>query len=700
MEPARGVFEAVRAFPSSSHMGCGNFIRMKTGSQTVRIMKHYTSGAILWGLFLSVFLATRAEAQLQTIDVRDHARLLRIIGCDEGDRCGVALDVADVNMDGQDDLLVASDYAQDASRDYLGGRVDLFYSQSLDGLGVIDLYTPQPKPDLTFWGDSEDARFGLQIQHGDFDGNGTTDLALAAPYYEIDGEEETGRIYLFFNESIQAPTQSIKMPASAVLIDGAAENERTGFKMVAADFDQDGADDLALGAPGSEKSGYSFSGTIYVVHGREHAAWTSASTLDLAKATQDATAAANIQVRAFLGLREEDRLGESLAAGDINGNGFPDLFMGADHQDFVPHPNQTFLDNGAVHMIQGNNIFSSYAPVNLASQPANILFQGRTEYDLYGDNIHLFNWDGDTGGNGNLGTQDLWISAPYAEPTPTTETDDDRGLLSMIPGSLTFMGDHMGETLTYPALVSPLIVGPTDEEDNETLFAGELSFGDVTGDSTPELIASASLYDGDNGNRSGMVYVLDKREVDASDVNHPLETGKSSRTIRIEGEDNNEHFGLRTRILHLPSGNRLVVAAPQASSEDRDSPGVVYILDVPSLVFPVNNNPTPTYVPTVTQTPTNTHTPTHTKTITQTPTPTLSWTETSTPTPTITPTGDTPTPTPTRTPDRSFDLNTDNLIDYHDLILYSSRWMAGGKDEDLRNAQNLMRMLHQLLPTP
>ncbi len=670
-------------------------------------MKSSTYGIRLWALALAMVMTTSAEAQSQIVDTGDYARMLRIIGSDESDRCGFGLDVVDLDQDGLEDLLVASDQALDNSRDYRGGRVDLFYSQTLNILGTIDLYTPQPKPDLTFYGNSENALFGLQIQHGDYDGNGITDLVLAAPYYELDGQETTGQIYLFFGESIQPSTSSINIPGPAIVINGAEEGEQAGFKMATADFDQDGRDDLVIGAPGSGKSGADSSGSVYVVHGRSRSEWSARPTLDLVMATQDIYSAAEIDVHTFFGMREDDRLGESLAAGDINGDGTPELYMGADHQDYVPSPKLTYLDVGAVHMIPGSKVFASSSPVHLSTQSTSIMFQGRSEFDLYGDNIRLFNWDGDTGGAGNLGTQDLWISAPFAEPTPTTEIDDDRGLLTMISGSFSFL-QNIESPLQYPAQVSRLLVGPRDS-DNETLFAGDMDFGDVSGDTTPELVVCASQYDGLDGDRTGAVFVFDKKAVDEGAVTAPLETEKATGTIKIEGEYQYDRFGMRARILHHPLGNRLVVAAPQASIEDRGAAGVVYILDIASLAFVKNASPTPTHKPTVTWTPTSIWSPTYTSTPTQsntrtiTRTPTLSRTRTLTFTQTGTPTLTqtiTITPTPTEIPDTVLDLNGDTVIDYHDLMLLSSHWMSPLKDDNVRNAPILLKMLNRLHSSP
>jgi hypothetical protein len=678
------------------------------------------------GFFLILGMTSLVWAEQRRIEVRDYARLLRIIGRDVLDRTGIALEVGDLNQDGYSELLVGSDYALESTLNYRFGRVDLFYGQTLNRLGEIDLLYPQPVPDLTFYGEGTYGRFGLELKMGDFDGDGLNDLALAAPYFILNGLEAAGRIYLYFNETIQPPTAAITVPRGAFLINGAAPGELTGLKMTTADFNLDGRMDLVVGAPGSSKGGQESSGAVYVIQGRSRADWQSLGALDLARATQDATKAAQLKVRAFLGIYEDDRLGESLATGDIDGDGIKDLFLGADHQDEIINNNTTYPNKGVVHMIQGTEIFPSYAPVKLAKTPADLTFMGRSEFDLYGDNIHLFNWDRDQGGVLGRGTDDLWISAPFAEPTPTGDELDDRGLLSMIPGSATIESKLGRGIVRYPTGVSRLLVGPRDTG-NESLFGRDLQFGDVVDDNDLEMIVSAAQYDGIWGYRSGAVYLMPRSEVDQGTLATPLETDKTVATVRIEGENEIDRFGMRVRVLTTPQGNRLVVGAPQASTYNRGSAGIVYILDPNALMFPPAPFPSPTFVFTSTLTPlptstiTNTPTVTNTGTITQTPTatrtptpsrsgtPSRTLTVTRTPSFTFTPTRTqtslvTPTrslsPTASETPDKSLDLNQDNVVNFQDLMLFSRHWLDLSKDPLPPDVVMLMKMLRTLQVTP
>jgi len=93
---------------------------------------------------------------------------------------------------------------------------------------------------------------------------------------------------------------------------------------IRADFNGDGADDLAVGVPG-EKSG---SGGVNVIYG----------------SGQGLTATGNQFLRQGMtgvpeSLEVEDNCGAALAAGDFNGDGIADLAMGCPGEDFSGHAN-------------------------------------------------------------------------------------------------------------------------------------------------------------------------------------------------------------------------------------------------------------------------------------------------------------------------------------------------------------------------
>ena len=155
--------------------------------------------------------------------------------------------------------------------------------------------------------------FGFSMSaSGDFDGDGSADLAVGAPGFDRSDGTEVGRVVLF----TQTALRTADLPASAV-IEGTASSQSLGMAVsFVGDVNGDGVDDLAIGMPG-EGSSPVYVGAVALVFGRS---------LDESQGT--VTLSPDVLIR---GETTYSRVGRSLAAmGDINGDGFDDFAFGAD----------------------------------------------------------------------------------------------------------------------------------------------------------------------------------------------------------------------------------------------------------------------------------------------------------------------------------------------------------------------------------
>jgi hypothetical protein len=194
-------------------------------------------------------------------------------------------------------------------------------------------------------GDNGGATGRLVLAAGDFEGDGDDDLAVGVP--DADVQNENGATILdaggvFIMRGIPGSFVSgggITATGVTALTELSANSipqmlDRFGFSLAAGDFDGDGADDLAVGAPDEAVT----NGTAIVQDGGFLAVFSHAETLH------------GIYTQLPLGLTPQtgDRFAAALAAADFNGDGADDLAVG------TPGDVVTNLDNaGSVTVLFG-----------------------------------------------------------------------------------------------------------------------------------------------------------------------------------------------------------------------------------------------------------------------------------------------------------------------------------------------------------
>jgi len=158
-------------------------------------------------------------------------------------------------------------------------------------------------------------RFGRTVVSGDFDGDGFDDLAMAAPD-ESNGLINTavhGMVVISRGSPRGITTTNVR---TINVGDLGTEAVRFGRSMVAADFDQDGYDDLAVGIPELDSMTGIDYGAVWIYSG-------SASGLQLAPYRQ-------IFLEDVENFPVDDaNFGWSLTAGDFDDDGYPDIAAGA-----------------------------------------------------------------------------------------------------------------------------------------------------------------------------------------------------------------------------------------------------------------------------------------------------------------------------------------------------------------------------------
>jgi hypothetical protein len=359
---------------------------------------------------------------------------------DSGDRFGEALASGDFDGDGIPDLAVGApgDRFDD---DPPSGVVHPFR-----GSGGGPTRARYRRVDQASVGSVNEAgdEFGAALAVGDFNGDGLDDLAIGSPGEAPGGLPPSGVIWVFFG-SATGPTGGVYLLEEAAGETSEA-NDGFGGALAAGDFDNDGFDDLAVGAPGEQIGGTVDAGVLFRFRG---------SAAGLGSGTV-VTAAAFAQVAGA-----GDRLGEALVAGDFNDDGFADLALGVPGRTVGGHSG-----SGAVAVMIGSGaglVASSW----LVQEGTG---EGSETDDHFGAALATGDLDGD-------GAADLVIAAP----------DEDRGAVADAGTVCLFMGG--GPTLIDGACLAQTSAGLAEQAGAE--FGAGIAIGDLDADGHGDLVVGA-----------------------------------------------------------------------------------------------------------------------------------------------------------------------------------------------------------------
>ncbi|MBL7187269.1 MAG: FG-GAP repeat protein [Phycisphaerae bacterium] len=289
---------------------------------------------------------------------------------DERSNLGFSLcATGDVNNDGFADMLIGDGYINN-----FRGKVSFYY-----GGKTIDTV----HPDYVFSGENDGDQLGAQtVDFGDVNGDGYDDIIIGATLYG--SEDMDGRAYVFLGGP------GIDAKADLILEGEDGKNSRFGIAVAAGDIDNDGYDDVLVGA----QSYNDRMGRVYLFWGGQPMDAIPDVVFDgeyfpepnpYATFQKYGDKGGPLVLGSWFGRRID-------ASGDINGDGHNDIVVGARHAGIK--------DNGSAYLFLGK-------PKKEMDAICDFCFRGEDSRDEMGAGCKLFDIDND-------GFDDLLICARYA----------------------------------------------------------------------------------------------------------------------------------------------------------------------------------------------------------------------------------------------------------------------------------------------
>ena len=247
----------------------------------------------------------------------------RLVGEQANDHFGTSVSTAgDINHDGFADLIIGAPGADSFSGLANNGAAYVFLGKATGFTASTDVSTFDGKNGFKIEGLWAGEAFGSSVATaGDMNGDGVSDIVIGAanPGTGQIGQLVTGNAYVIFGKK-----KTFKPTFDLSTLDGdngfrlttASLRSNLGTNVSSAgDFNNDGFDDIVVGAPSAEDD----AGITYILLGRKTGF---AAELDLEMLT-------GTTGFRFVGGTVGGQSGTSVSGGDINGDGFDDIIIGS-----------------------------------------------------------------------------------------------------------------------------------------------------------------------------------------------------------------------------------------------------------------------------------------------------------------------------------------------------------------------------------
>ena len=419
-----------------------------------------------------------SDFNLQTLDGSNG---FTIKGIDAEDLLGTAVTSAgDINGDGIDDLAVSAAGGGRIVRNSNGfpvsdrrGEVYVLFGDRNGFESRINLFNLNGNNGFIIDGrDSNDSLGSALSSAGDINGDGVDDLIIGAANagevldspFAYGNSDQRGEVYVLFgrrNGFGSRFTIGDRLNGNdGFVLSGIGIEDNLGSDVSSGDINGDGIDDLIIGAANASVDGeYTQEGQVYVVFGRPDGFGTQFDLNNLDGSNGFSISSVNAS-----------GLGNTVSAGDFNGDGIDDLFIGASGSGNINSAyGFEYSDlRGEAYIVFGRSDgFTSQLDLANLSNSEGLKIAGINQGDLLGSDISSGNLNND-------GADDLIISATGVD-----------------------LGEYTREGTTYVIFGTPQNSQPPFEPSQPATPYNDRLDGSLFGDRLSGLGGNDTIYGGD-----------------------------------------------------------------------------------------------------------------------------------------------------------------------------------------------------------